>query len=269
MQSIWVNGRKSEQLDVRDRGLAYGDGLFETIKVSAHSPVFADQHFRRMTDGAIGLGMDPGAVLQLRQEVETISLPEQAVMKLILTRGVGGRGYSHAGISNTTRVIMISEMADYGDRAEAGVKARFCKLELGLNPALAGIKHLNRIEQVLARNEWHDPEIAEGIVCDCEGYLAEGTMSNLFWVHQGVLQTPLLDRCGVSGIVRNRLIDLARAAGLAVEEGRYRPAQLDQAEEIFFCNSLIDIWPVVELAGQKYPVGQVTLELQRLLSKEM
>jgi 4-amino-4-deoxychorismate lyase len=141
-------------------------------------------------------------------------------------------------------------------------------MTLALSPRLAGIKHLNRLEQVLARSEWDDPDIREGLLCDSEGFVVEGTMSNLLWVRGKRLYAPLLDRCGVAGVVRTRLLQLAAAAGIGVLEGRFGKSELEQADEVMLCNSLIDIWPVVTLGAHHWSVGPVTRALQSLLAKD-
>ncbi|GGB92911.1 hypothetical protein GCM10011352_18730 [Marinobacterium zhoushanense] len=143
-----------------------------------------------------------------------------------------------------------------------------CQTRLAQQPLLAGIKHLNRLEQVLARAEWNDPGIREGVVCDTGGTLIEGTMSNLFFVLDGVLCTPELTQCGVAGILRRWVLEAEECAGECVQVGRFSPQQLSQADEIFLCNSLIGIWPVIEYEGVELGIGKRTLALQSLLDKE-
>lgn len=267
-QSVWINGIPNDTIDIRDRGLAYGDGVFETIKVHNGRAQMLEQHFSRMRIGAERLGFAPEAVDLFQSEVSVAPLPEQGVLKLTLTRGAGGRGYNYAGCTNSTRIIMLTPMPEYAGQAEEGICVRLCDTRLSINPALAGIKHLNRLEQVLARNEWNDASIHEGIVCDTEGYLAEGTMSNLFWVTDGIIYTPDLQHCGVSGIIRDYLIKRFDHAGYQLVQGRFYPSVLDSANEIFVCNSLIDVWPVVKCVGQDYEIGSVAREAQVMLQQE-
>jgi 4-amino-4-deoxychorismate lyase len=144
-----------------------------------------------------------------------------------------------------------------------GVKARLCGLRLGLNPVLAGIKHLNRLEQVMARTEWDDDGIREGLLLDYEGFLVEGVMSNVFLVSSGRLRTPLLDRCGVSGVMRGLVFDAARELGVAAEEARISFDEACRAEELFLTNSVIGLWPVSSLEGRTLPVGPLCRRLAR------
>lgn len=267
-QLLWINGSQQTQVDVRDRGFAYGDGVFETIQVFKGQAQLLDRHMLRLKEGALRLGFCLSAVDQLMSELSTIELPDEAVLKLMLTRGVSGRGYVHDSDAESTRVIMLAAKPLYGLQAEQGIHLRVCDTRLGLNPALAGIKHLNRLEQVLARNEWTDPAISEGIVLDYEGYVAEGTMSNVFWVKDQSIYTPRLDRCGVAGVVRDFLIERFSTAGLSVKVGLYDLASLISADEIFVCNSLIDIWPVRQLNDVTFSLGPVAQRARQYLLEE-
>lgn len=267
-QNLWINGKQQTQIDVRDRGFAYGDGLFETIQISNGRPQLMQQHIARMRKGAARLSFSGSAIDLLLGELAALSLPAEGVLKLTLSRGAGGRGYAYAADMETTRVIMLGPKPAYGNQAEEGIALRLCDTRLGLNPALAGIKHLNRLEQVLARNEWSDSAINEGIVLDYEGYVVEGTMSNLFWVKDGVLYTPSLERCGVAGVVRDFLCDKFAADGHRVEVGLYPPTDVIAADELFVCNSLIDIWPVKRLDSNHYPLGPVAKAARTYLEEE-
>lgn len=266
--TCWVDGVVQSEVDVRDRGLAYGDGLFETIKVLDGRALLLDRHILRMREGAHRLVLPDDAIDLLLDELDVIILPDAGVLKLVVTRGAGGRGYAISEDLQPRRIIMLSALPDFGEAAEQGIKSRICDLRLGLNPALAGIKHLNRLEQVMARNEWSDPTIREGIVLDYEGYVAEGTMSNVFWVKNGALYTPELSRCGVRGIARNLLLERLAEQAIPVFEGDYTPDQLFTADEVFVSNSLIDVWPVTQLGTHLFEVGPVTRLAQELLEQE-
>ncbi|WP_020681518.1 aminodeoxychorismate lyase [Marinobacterium rhizophilum] len=269
-----VNGVPADTVAVTDRGLAYGDGLFETVQLRAGRPLLLDLHLERLRHGCERLSIDTRSLFsELQNDLERITslceLQDFGVLKIVITRGAGGRGYlPQAGVS-ATRILLLSAMPEYPDQpAQAGVTVRWCDMTLALNPRLAGIKHLNRLEQVLARSEWNDPAIREGILCDAEGFVVEGTMSNLLWVRGGILYAPLLDRCGVAGVLRTQLLLLAARAGIEVVEGRFHKTELEQADEVMLCNSLIDIWPVVALGAQHWSVGPVTRQLQSLLAKD-
>lgn len=268
MQSLWINGVAQSHIDVRDRGFAYGDGLFETIKVSEYKALLLERHVARMKAGAVRLGFCDSAVDLLIQDLEQIDLPESAILKLTLSRGTGGRGYLYEPSMQPTRVVMLAALPDFESQAQNGIQLRLCATRLGLNPLLAGIKHLNRLEQVLARNEWNDPSISEGVVLDYDGYVVEGTMSNIFWVTEGTVYTPQLDRCGVAGVIRDLLVERLSQHGYNVLQGLYAITHLLDADEVFVCNSVIDIWPVRQLADRSFSIGSVSRKARSVIEQE-
>ncbi len=140
-------------------------------------------------------------------------------------------------------------------------------MRLGCNPGLAGVKHLNRLEQVLARAEWDDPSIVEGLMRDADGHVVEGTMSNLFAVLDGVLLTPELSLCGVRGIMREIVLETAARCGLAPVERKIPTEALLRADEVFLTNSLIGVWPVRRFESEEFPVGDVTRRLMGALEE--
>lgn len=261
---MWlINGESRHCIDITDRGLHYGDGLFETIEVVAGKPLFLNRHLQRMQRGCRVLLIPCPDLNLLDSEARQICDGAQlGVLKLMLTRGSGGRGYRQPEQISPSRIFGLHPHPDYPDPLyRQGIKLRFCDKRLAINPDLAQIKHLNRLEQVLARAEWQTDDIHEGLMLDSEGYVVEGTMSNLFWVRRGVLHTPLLDRCGIAGIVRELVIELARTAGIEVLEDRVDSRQLLEADEIFVTNSVIGIWPVKQLQQQSFIPGTVTVSL--------
>jgi 4-amino-4-deoxychorismate lyase len=262
----WVNGVPAESVSVRDRGLAYGDGLFETISIRQGRPRLLDRHLQRLHLGCqrlqIALDMD-----LLRMEISGFALQVgQGVAKLIITRGDGVRGYTLPPQQQTLRVLMSSSLPDYpAANAEQGVKLFPCVTRLAEQPLLAGIKHLNRLEQVLARAEWQGAEYAEGLMRDQSGRVIEGVFSNLFMVSSGQLLTPGLQRCGVAGVMREEIMERAKGLGIHCEVRDINHAELLSADEIYLCNSLYGIWPVRELDGRLWAVGELTRLLQNNL----
>lgn len=256
-------------MDCADRGLHYGDGVFTTLSVSRGVPLFLDRHLARLQADAARLDIPfPGWPVLAEETRRLGSRQAEGVLKIMLTRGVGGRGYRcPAEPATGTRILSIHPQPNYlPELAETGVAARVCNLRLGINPRLAGVKHLNRLEQVLARAEWNDEAIREGLLLDHEGFLVEGVMSNVFLVREGRLCTPLLDRCGVAGVMRGLVLEAARAAGLEVEETRILPGEAFAAEELFLTNSVIGVWPVCALEGKAFPVGVTTRLLARRIA---
>lgn len=133
-----------------------------------------------------------------------------------------------------------------------GVRSRVCDQRLAIQPALAGMKHLNRLEQVLARAEWDDPGIAEGVMLDTEDRLVCGTMSNLYLLSGSDLLTPSLARCGVKGVMRKHVQKAAATLGLQWQESDLRMEDALNADEMYFSNALIGLWPVRELDEHRY-----------------
>ena len=267
--TMLINGAYSHQIDQTDRGFQYGDGLFETIAIVNGQTVFLDHHLARLQKDCIRLKIPyPGNEL-LSLEVEQLTKnSDNAVLKIILTRGVGGRGYRQPDLIKTTRVLSLHPYPDYPNSyTNEGIHARFCDIRLGLNPALAGIKHLNRLEQILARSEWDEPSIQEGIMLDFNDHVIEGTMTNLFYVKDDNIYTATLTLSGVSGIMRSIIMSLCASHHLTVIEHDFNQADLLAADEIFVCNSIIDIWPVTELATIHYPVGEKTRQIQSWLAQ--
>lgn len=188
------------------------------------------------------------------------------ILKILLTRGPGGRGYRCPARPSPTRVISLHELSnEVPDFQDKGVVVRLCHTPLSIQPRLAGLKHCNRLEQVLASLEWNDPQIQEGWMSDTEGYLVEGTRTNLFFLKQESLFTPLLDRCGVRGVVRQWVLQQATSRGLRIQETRIRPEEIFAAEEVFVTNSIWGIVPVVELRDPTHCwlPGKLTRVLQR------
>lgn len=265
----WVNGIEADSIDIADRGLCYGDGLFETILVTNGTPHLYNQHIQRLGRGLDRLRFPPETLDLVSAELDRLDLKGDQVLKITVTRGVGPRGYAPSSGSEPSRIITLSSYAGNDQHRLTGINLRLCSQPLGINPQLAQLKHLNRLEQVLARGEWNDPDIAEGVMLDVDGYPIEGTMSNIFWVASDKICTPNVDRCGIQGVMRDHLISLLRAEGIEVDIGRYNLDDLHSAEEVFVCNSLIGIWPVVQFEASTYAIGKYTRLLQGLLQKEI
>jgi 4-amino-4-deoxychorismate lyase len=249
---ILINGEPREHIAATDRGLHYGDGVFETLAVRNGRPQLWHAHIERLLDGCSRLRIPQQDISLLSDEVAQVCEgQQQAVVKLIVTRGSGGRGYRFPDSPHPLRLVMRYPWPGYAIPDE-GIRLRLCQTPVSCNPVLAGIKHLNRLEQVLARGEWSDEAIQEGVMLDSDGYVVEGTMSNLFGVRDGVLLTPDLGRCGVAGVMRRQVLALAKEQGIRCEQVRLRADELTAVDELFVTNSLIGIWPVARLEQTSY-----------------
>jgi 4-amino-4-deoxychorismate lyase len=261
----WVDGKPAELLSVKDRGLAYGDGLFETIAVNAGQPVLLERHMARLAQGCTRLAIpldEPGVRQQLLAFSQQVG---DGVAKLIVTRGDGLRGYASPNPSCPRLILQAAAKPVYPQtHAEQGVRLFPCTTRLAEQPLLAGLKHLNRLEQVLARNEWQGSDHAEGLMRDVTGRVIEGVYSNLLLVIKGVLVTADLSRCGVAGVMRAELLAQAEAQGIACEVRDIRYDELLAADEVMLCNSLYGVWPVRALLTHDWPVGLLTRKLQAI-----
>lgn len=273
---IVINGKAVEQLPVTDRALAYGDGLFETMFVSNNRIALLHYHLSRLKKGCLALGFNTLQITQVTADIAQIidDMPEQPfILKLILSRGSGGRGYRPPSKADYQRIFQCLPAIDYSAE-QAGITVRQCQTRLPEAFALAGLKHLNRLPQVLAKQEWHDAAIAEGIMLDSLGYAIEGTQSNLFWLRQNTLYTNSLNRCGVAGVMRQLIIEkLAKKFNYDVVFEDIFYHQLYHVDAAFMCNSLMRICPVntwlCESESSKIPINSshhpVIVRLQQAL----
>jgi 4-amino-4-deoxychorismate lyase len=265
---VWVNGAPAASVSALERGLHYGDGLFETIACVHGEPRFLELHLWRLAAGCARLGL-PATQPTLAAEVRTLAAGSaRAIVKVLLTRGPAqARGYALTGHEQASRIVLrYGWPAEDATLERDGVRVRLAEQRLGENPALAGLKHLNRLEQVLARREWSDAQIADALMFSSSGALVSGTMSNVFLVRNGTLCTPSVERCGVAGVMRRVVRALAAQASQVVEERVLEASDLETTTEMFLTNALIGIRPVRELAGRSLQPGRLTRQLQDTLA---
>jgi 4-amino-4-deoxychorismate lyase len=269
LESVRIDGHAAGVLAPLERGLHYGDGLFETIACLGGRPRFLERHLERLAHGCERLGIGfPGHETLGREILAVADEARRAVVKVLLTRGAAvARGYAVAGSERPTRVTLRYRWESEDPAlARDGVRVRIAALRLGENPHLAGLKHLNRLEQVEARREWSDPGIAEALMFSSSGRLVSGVMSNVFLVENSRLVTPRLDRCGVAGIMRAAVLGAAPQLGIAAEEAALEAGDLARAPEIFLTSALIGVRPVREVDGRALAPGPITRALQRALA---
>lgn len=261
-----VNGRPSGQVDAMDRGLQYGDGLFETIAVVGGRPRLLAAHLDRLLRGCSRLGIGPVGEFTLREDIAAVSGPGDAVVKLVVTRGSAGRGYRPPPACVPTRIAAGFEVEPGTfTTVHPGLRARTCRTRLGRNPALAGLKHLCRLEQVMARREWQDDDVAEGFMLDEAGHVVCGTQSNLFVAKAGRLLTPSVAQAGVEGVMRRTVLEWAGSAGIEVAIRDLDPSDLDAAEELFVTNALWGAREVIELDGRPLRRGEIAARFMQWL----
>ena len=263
-----VNGMQTDAVSARDRGLTYGDGVFRTFPLRAGKPLLWRRQFAKLAHDCRVLKIDCPAPAVLERDLALIAATESAcVVKIIVTRGNGARGYAMPVPSTPTRIISASPLPECPTGfCEEGVRVHLCRTRLALQPALAGIKHLNRLENVLARSEWDDPEFAEGLMCDTDDNVICGTMSNLFIVKDGALHTPQLNRCGVAGVMRDLVIELAGEHAIALKVAVIGIDELLAADELFVVNSVIGLWPVAALDRRVWKAGSLSAKFRHWIN---
>ncbi len=265
-----LNGQSAGNIDLLDRGLHYGDGLFETIAVVNQQPLCWEEHLQRLLSGCENLRINFNDVDSLESEVTSICKNvDKAILKITITSGVGGRGYQRP-VTGTmpARLLAIHPWPEYPDNySSQGIRAYLCTNRLGHhNPRLANIKHLNRLEQVLARNEWDDADTMEGLMLDISDNVIEGTMSNLFIVHPDKkLITSDISFCGIAGIIRQYILDNCTELAYTSDVRKLSLDDVYSVNEIFFCNSIAGIMPVRQLADHKFSSQIAANEIKQFL----
>jgi 4-amino-4-deoxychorismate lyase len=261
MPECLVDGEARDQVPVMDRGLNYGDGLFETLGVFHGRPRWWQDHVERLAAGCQSLGLEMPPQGGLLEEVQSVGAgAPQCVVKIVLTRAQGGRGYRPGTGGRVRRIVSAHGWPEEAEQAvQTGLEARVCDLRLAIQPRLAGIKHLNRLEHVLAAAELEGSSAREGLLLNREGQLVSAISANLFLVCAGKLLTPRLDRSGVRGVLRARIL---RAYEGRCEARRISRDMLFGADEVFVSNVIRGVVPLRKIDGQEFPVGPVTRELQ-------
>jgi 4-amino-4-deoxychorismate lyase len=264
MLDCLINGEISERISVTDRGFQYGHGVFETMAADRGVPVMWQRHFIRLGLGCERLGLPVPDETILLREIQTVcSGRQRTLVKLTVTGGEGMRGYQYTRPVASNRVVASFPFPEKVVAARnSGVRIRICEQKMALNRPLAAIKHLNRLEQVLARAEWEDPAIADGLMLDQENFVIAATSANLFLVSDGLLLTPRLDRCGIHGVVRAAILSEFNNSS---EKRRITTEFLHEVDEVFICNSVRGIWPVIKIGDQEFNIGPRTREIQEWL----
>ena len=269
MSLVLVNGVAGAAVDPLDRGLLYGDGLFETMAVTGGRPRFLHWHFERLGRGARALGFPPPDFDLLRAEIARVMGAERGVVKLVLTRGPGERGYRPPRETRPTRIVMgWSWPATLPNAAEGGLRLGWCRMRFSRNAALAGLKTLNRLEQVLARAEWDDGDMDEGLMQDDRGQVISATQANLLARVGGSWVTPLLDECGVAGVMRRAFRDWSAGRGAPVAERSLGVAEVCAAEALILTNALTGARPVASLDGRPLTVDPAAREFNAWLDRQ-
>ena len=264
-----INGIEATHINATDRGLAYGDGLFSTIKVEYGVVLLWDLHLQRLKLGVQRLSFSKVDWSKLSLEVNQLasyfSKHAEYVLKVIITRGSGGRGYSIQGCHSPLRIISSAPFPSfYAQWKIQGIDIVLCESQLSSNKQLAGLKTLNRLEQVLIKQELEKKQAVEGIVCDGNGFVIEACSANVFIYLDDVWQTPKLDKSGVAGIQRSNIMKQAKVSGINIVENYIHKDQLVNVKAICLTNALMGVMPVSKYQGRALNLGHCQ-ELQLLI----
>jgi 4-amino-4-deoxychorismate lyase len=267
LKALWlVNGRETG-VDPADRGLAYGDGLFETMASVDGRIRWLDYHFERLERGCRRLAIDAPERALVQAEIDAYCPRSgRAIVKLIVTRGPGERGYRPPDAPKPTRILGFLGWPEHPrSHYSRGIRVRVCALRIGVSPALADLKHLCRLEQVLAQVELRGYEVEQGLLLDTTERVVGGSSSNVFAVSGGELLTPAVTRNGIAGVMRRVVLETAPLVGLVPRELDLALHDLNGADELFMTNALIGIWPVARLDERVFARGPATERLMRHL----
>jgi len=259
-----VNGLPQVTISVHDRGLQYGDGLFETLRCEQGRVRWFDRHLARLAAGCARLGLPaPDGALLLHEAQSLLAGCPRALVKLVLTRGEArARGYRPTGDERATRILTRHPWPAAIDHE---YRLGLSPVRLACNPLLAGLKHLNRLEQVLAQRGAASAGVDEVLMCSSNGAVVSGSMSNLFLVQGANLLTPPLLECGVAGVMRSLVLELAPQLGLSVRVAPLSVEQLAAAPALFVTNVRLGIQDVHWYEGRRLPVDARSPRLQELI----
>jgi len=270
--TTWINGRPCDQVATTDRALNYGDGIFTTILVEQGQCQDLPAHIARLQQGITLLSIaniDAHALQALASQLANIAGDQSmAVLKVLISRGAGTRGYSSVGCNNPLIVVTLAQLpTHYANLRQDGISLGVSTIALGLNPLLAGIKHLNRLEQVLVRQQIDSSDFDDAVVLDCQGYIVETAIANIFWVKDNIVYTPSLDLAGVNGIMRAKVLAWLSEDGYQVKIDRYRLGSIISADEVFITNCLMTIVRVNNIEEASFNKRQAFDFLEAKLTK--
>lgn len=267
-----VNGCSTEVLSLSDRAIQFGDGVFRTLKYQSGRLLLWDRHYRKLASDAAVLGIQAPEAEVLLADIQALIEAHgrnDAAIKIILTRGESARGYAIPTDIQSVRIVQLNPLPSYPiELYQQGAKLHLCEIRASWQPALAGVKHLNRLENVLARREWQDASILEGVMLDRDGHVLDGVMSNILIRIGSQFISPKLDTGGVAGVMRAIAQRAAGQMGWRIEEEKIGLARMGQANQVWICNSLMGVMPVASLAQYRWPVDAKDLLRQQSLKVE-
>lgn len=273
MGDWYANGAPVSGLTIDDRGLQYGDGLFETIAIRKGEPRLWILHKRRLARGckALAINMPTEEDLNdgIAHAIAASKLPDAyCTIKIIVTAGVSRRGYARR--ESLAPTVLFGAFSSTPPRAtfyRDGIDTTVCSTRLAMHSPTAGLKTLNRLEQVLARSELSENKLFEGLTMDADDHLICGTMSNVFFISNKAISTPPIDSCGVAGVMREHVIASLASQGQHVSLEKMPLAELEKVDEVFVSNSQFGVIPVASCDATHWGVGTVTRDVMATMAK--
>lgn len=263
-----INGSFEQTISPLDRGFAYGDGVFRTLKIKDGLPEYWPQHYQKLFADCTAIQLVCPSAELLMHDMQQLFLPdESAVAKIIITRGVGDRGYAPPAVTAPMRVMLKTKLPTYDARYfSEGINLHVCNTKCTQQALLAGVKHLNRLENVLARMEWNDPDFFDGVMSDHHKNIIACTSANIFARFNNTLLTPDLTHCGIHGVTRQRILNTAHLLGLKPIVKSFSMAKLLTADDVIICNSLIGAMQVKQLSTQHWAPSQFAESVRQVIS---
>ena len=272
MKRVLVNGIEADYVSVYDRGLQYGDGVFETVLCHAGQLYYWPQHYRRLLQSAQKFRLACPSQEQLLAEISRLLATDRPdgensachAIKIILTRADSERGYAFSKRPRGRRIVLVSAIAPaysslVTQTLEAG-RLFVCQTQASINASLAGHKHLNRLANVMARNEFDD-DCMDGLMSTAGSHVISGSMSNLFAIKGKAIHTPDLRQSGVKGIMRERIMTIIKQLDYPLHISTMTLTELENMDALFISNSLIGMRPVSAMAETTYPVAGPAVEI--------
>jgi 4-amino-4-deoxychorismate lyase len=268
MSVVWVNGQPDATVSPLDRGLAYGDGLFATMRVNKSEIQFIESHFLRLTQGAQRLGFQWQPTAALRERLLQCAKDNpQSCLKILLSRGVGGRGYTPPNSSpSITEIVSVHPFPSfYQDWQKTGISLQSSDVLLARQPRLAGIKHCNRLEQVLIKSVALANGIDDWLVLDSNKNIIESSMANLFFETDAGIITPQFSYAGVAGMMREQVIYQLLEMKFSVSVTEINVDILSQVKHVFMTNSLLGVVDINKIDQQSFKIAPYTSLLREQL----
>lgn len=260
----WLNGQLTDSVSLSDRSFQYGDGCFTTMLTIDGKIVHWAKHIQRIESCLNVLGIEnPNWHTVEAWLTQAIHTKGKAGVKLHISRGEGGRGYSPTQVTSPNVTISAFQFpSHYEQWCCDGIELGICEPRLGLNPLLAGHKHNNRLEQVLLKADIERQGFSDGVALDYQDHVIETTMANIFWLRDGILYTPELSHAGVAGVMRRVIMSYAAEHSWQVVEGQFTLEQLLNADEVFISNSILGVAPIIAIGEQRFSIGKLTRTIQ-------